>query len=84
MAQEGVRPGCEVIFTRGVLALHGSLELTGVFTFTDTSYTDLYADDLYDFQHYLNLCWYGCADCRASAGDVKCLLLHADDDILCF
>jgi hypothetical protein len=26
-----------------------------VFRFTDTFYTDLYADDPYDFQHYLGL-----------------------------
>jgi hypothetical protein len=28
--------------------------LTGAFPFTDTSYTDLYPDDLYDFQHCLS------------------------------
>jgi hypothetical protein len=41
----------DAIFARGVSDLHGGLELTGAFRFTDTSYTDLYADDLYDFQH---------------------------------
>jgi hypothetical protein len=35
-------------FTRGVSDLHGGLELTGVSRPTDTFYTDLYGDDLYD------------------------------------